>query len=91
MKISLVDIATREDVDRAMEAAKKAFKPWAAVPYAERQKAVLAFADGLEAEKEAFSKFLTQEQGKPASAPSLELLFFPKIDLEGRYNLLEWS
>jgi acyl-CoA reductase-like NAD-dependent aldehyde dehydrogenase len=70
-----VPVSTREDVDRAMEAAKKAFKPWAAVPYAERQKAVLAFADGLEAEKEAFSKFLTQEQGKPASAPSLELLF----------------
>jgi len=62
-----VPVASKEDVDRAMAAAQKAFKPWAAVPYAERQKAVLAFADGLEAEKEAFSKFLTQEQGKPAS------------------------
>ena len=70
-----VPISTKEDVDRAMEAAKKAFKPWASVPYAERQKALLAFADGLDAEKEEFSKFLTQEQGKPASAPGLELLF----------------
>jgi acyl-CoA reductase-like NAD-dependent aldehyde dehydrogenase len=68
-----VPVASREDVDRAMDAAQKAFKPWAAVPYAERQKAVLAFADGLEAEKEAFSKFLTQEQGKPASSPDLEI------------------
>jgi hypothetical protein len=62
-----VPVASKEDVDRAMSAAQKAFKPWAAVPYAERQKAFLAFADGLEAENEAFSKFLTQEQGKPAS------------------------
>jgi acyl-CoA reductase-like NAD-dependent aldehyde dehydrogenase len=70
-----VPVASREDVDRAMKAAEKAFKPWAAVPYAERQKAVLSFADGLEAEKEAFSKFLTQEQGKPASSPNLEFAF----------------
>jgi len=64
-----VPVASKEDVDRAMIAAQKAFKPWAAVPYAERQKAVLEFADALEAEKEPFSKFLTQEQGKPASVP----------------------
>jgi acyl-CoA reductase-like NAD-dependent aldehyde dehydrogenase len=70
-----VPVATKEDVDRAMSAAQKAFKPWAAVPYAERQKAVLAFADGLEAEKEAFSKFLTQEQGKPASIFTLQMDF----------------
>jgi acyl-CoA reductase-like NAD-dependent aldehyde dehydrogenase len=70
-----VPVASREDVDRAMKAAEKAFKPWAAVSYGERQKAVLAFADGLEAEKEAFSKFLTQEQGKPASSPSVEFAF----------------
>ncbi|TVY81688.1 putative aldehyde dehydrogenase FUS7 [Lachnellula suecica] len=68
-----VPVATQEDVDRAMAAAQKAFKPWAAVPYAERQKAVLAFADGLEAEKEAFSKFLTQEQGKPIHFARMEL------------------
>jgi acyl-CoA reductase-like NAD-dependent aldehyde dehydrogenase len=62
-----VPVASKEDVERAMAAAQKAFKPWAAVPYAKRQNAVLAFSDGLEAEKEAFSQFLTQEQGKPAS------------------------
>lgn len=64
---STVPVATQEDVDRAMVAAKKAFKTWSAVPYAERQKAVLAFADALEAEKEGFSKLLTKEQGKPVS------------------------
>ncbi|KAH8780427.1 putative aldehyde dehydrogenase [Hyaloscypha finlandica] len=68
-----VPVASKYDVDKAMSAAQKAFKPWAAVPYAARQKAVLAFADGLEAEKEAFSKFLTQEQGKPIQFARLEI------------------
>ncbi|KAE9378650.1 putative aldehyde dehydrogenase [Stipitochalara longipes BDJ] len=68
-----VPVASKDDVDRAMSAAQKAFKPWAAVPYAERQKAVLAFSEGLEAEKEAFSKFLTQEQGKPIQFARMEM------------------
>lgn len=63
-----VPVASREDVDRVMEAALKAFKTWATVPYEDRQAALLDFADALEAEKEAFAKMLTQEQGKPASA-----------------------
>lgn len=62
-----VPVATQEDVEKAMLAAKKASKTWAEVPYAERQKAVLAFADALEAEHQAFSSMLTQEQGKPVS------------------------
>jgi acyl-CoA reductase-like NAD-dependent aldehyde dehydrogenase len=60
-----VPVASREDVDRAMDAAEKAFKPWAALPYDERRKAVLEFCDALETEKEPFSKLLTQEQAKP--------------------------
>lgn len=66
---STVPVASQEDVDRAMVAAKKAFKTWSAVPHAERQKAVLAFADALEAEKEGFAKLLTKEQGKPVRTP----------------------
>lgn len=62
-----VPVSTPEDVDKAVAAAKKAFKGWAKTPYAERQKAVLAFADGLEKEKDGFAKLLTQEQGKPVS------------------------
>lgn len=62
-----VPVTTQEDVDRAMEAAQKAFPGWAATPMADRQKAVLDFADALEKEHGAFSKMLTQEQGKPVS------------------------
>jgi len=79
-----VPVASKEDVDRAMVAAQKAFRPWAAVPYAERQKAVLAFADGLEAEHEAFSKFLTQEQGKPVRShpSSIMISYMPNICID---------
>lgn len=60
-----VPVATPDDVDEAMIAAKKASTKWATVPYAERAKAVLAFADALESEHQAFSDMLVREQGKP--------------------------
>ena len=74
-----VPVATREDVDRVMAAAKKAAKPWAKVPYAERQKAVFAFADAIEKEKDGFAKLLTQEQGKPIYFATFELDFTLQI------------
>lgn len=67
---STVPVATEEDVDRAMEAAERAFGQWAAVPYAKRQQAVKDYADALEAEKENFAALLTREQGKPVSLES---------------------
>lgn len=65
-----VPVSTPEDVDRALEAAKRAFPGWAETPYEERRKAVNAFADAIEAEKENFSKLLVKEQGKPVSLRS---------------------
>lgn len=62
-----VPVSTPEDVDRAVAAAEKAFKPWANTSYSDRQKAVLAFADGIEKEKDGFARILTKEQGKPVS------------------------
>jgi acyl-CoA reductase-like NAD-dependent aldehyde dehydrogenase len=60
-----VPVSTEEDVDMAVAAGKKAFKSWRRTPYAQRQKAVLEFADALEQEKEKFAEMLVQEQGKP--------------------------
>ena len=60
-----VPVCTQQDVDDAVTAGKTAFKKWAKVPWAERKKAVLAFADALEKNTEDFAKLLTQEQGKP--------------------------
>lgn len=60
-----VPLSTKADVDRAAEAGKEAFKTWSQVPYEERQKAVLAYADAVEKYKTEFRDLLTTEQGKP--------------------------
>jgi len=60
-----VPVSTQEDVDNAVNAAKRAFKTWSQVSHAERKKALEAFADELEKHVDDFAKLLTQEQGKP--------------------------
>ncbi|KIV84941.1 hypothetical protein PV11_00686 [Exophiala sideris] len=68
-----VPVSTQKDVDDAVAAAKEAFKSWSKVPWEERKKAVLAFADALEAHTEDFAKMLTKEQGKPIQFATGEL------------------
>lgn len=68
-----VPVATQDDVERVMAAAKKASKSWAQVPWDDRAKALASFADALEAEHEAFSKNLVKEQGKPVGRSQLSL------------------
>lgn len=63
-----VPVSTLEDVDRAVEAGQRAFRSWSKTTYAERQNALLAFADALEAERDNFASVLVQEQGKPVSS-----------------------
>jgi acyl-CoA reductase-like NAD-dependent aldehyde dehydrogenase len=62
-----VPVATQQDVDAAVDAARKAFKKWAKVPYADRQKALSDYADAVEKHTDDFAKLLTSEQGKPVS------------------------
>ncbi|KAE8364494.1 aldehyde dehydrogenase domain-containing protein [Aspergillus caelatus] len=67
-----VPVSTQEDVNRAVAAAEEAFKIWANTPFAERQRAVLAFADAIEKYASDFAKLLVQEQGKPMHVATLE-------------------
>ncbi|RMJ08843.1 hypothetical protein BHE90_000643 [Fusarium euwallaceae] len=60
-----VPVATQENLDNAVDAAKRAFKKWSKVPAEERRKAVLAWADAIDAVKDEFRDLLTSEQGKP--------------------------
>lgn len=60
-----VPVATKEDLDRAVDAAKDAFRTWSKVPYEERRKAVLAFADAMDSLRDEFRDLLISEQGKP--------------------------
>lgn len=62
-----VPVATKDDLDNAVKAAKTAFKTWSKVPYEDRRKAVLAYADAIESLRTEFRDLLISEQGKPVS------------------------
>ncbi|TPX18353.1 uncharacterized protein E0L32_011728 [Thyridium curvatum] len=60
-----VPLSTEEDLNAAVTAARNAAPGWAETPLEERQKAVISFADALEALKSSFADMLVQENGKP--------------------------
>ncbi|KAI1464446.1 aldehyde dehydrogenase [Daldinia caldariorum] len=74
-----VPLSTIEDVDKAVQAAKKAAESWAQVSWEDRKKAVEGFASALEAQIDDFAALITREQGKP----------FPRAQLEMRTGV-EW-
>lgn len=55
---------SREQLDQAVAAARKAFPAWKATPYAERQKLVASIAGVIAANIEPLKRLLTSEQGK---------------------------
>ena len=59
-----VAMGTTEDVDRAVQAAKKAQAGWGALSYGERSAALMKFADALEAEAEALAYLESKNAGK---------------------------
>jgi len=63
--IGSVANASLDDLDRAVSAAKAAYPAWSALPYAERQKAINALADAIEARAGELAELLTRENGKP--------------------------
>ncbi|KAK2029942.1 aldehyde dehydrogenase [Colletotrichum zoysiae] len=67
-----VPVASRGDVDRAVAAAQAAFKTWSRVPYVERRKAVVAFADAIDGLRSQFRDLLISEQGKPIPQADVE-------------------
>jgi acyl-CoA reductase-like NAD-dependent aldehyde dehydrogenase len=67
--------ASPEDIDRAVEAARKAQPKWAALSAWDRAKVCHAIADLIEERREEFARELSLEQGKPFTAEAL-----PDID-----------
>lgn len=60
-----VPVATQDDLDSAVTAAKAAFKTWSKTPYEDRRSAVLSFADAIDSLRAEFRDLLITEQGKP--------------------------
>lgn len=65
--------ASREQLDRAVAAARKAFGPWSRKSFAERREAVAAFAHGLAKRIDEIAPVLTREQGKPLGQAKWEI------------------
>ena len=57
--------STVEDLDRALEGARRKQPEWAALPDAERAALLLRAADAVEANAAALAELLSREQGKP--------------------------
>lgn len=57
--------ATARDVERAVEAAARAFAGWAATPPPRRGRALRRIADLIRRRRDALARLLTMEQGKP--------------------------
>lgn len=68
-----VPVSTKEDLDKAIIAAKDAFKKWSKTSFEERRKALHAYADAINANADGFAKTLTMEQGKPLSQSAVEV------------------
>ena len=66
--------ATAAHAEAAIAAAKQAQLGWNALPVDDRRKVLQALADRIEANADAFSRAMVQEQGKPLAEASLEVV-----------------
>lgn len=60
-----VPVATENNLDQAVEVARKAFISWSKVPWDERKSKLFQWADAIETHKNDFADLLVAEQGKP--------------------------
>ncbi|MEO3999657.1 aldehyde dehydrogenase family protein [Mesorhizobium sp. CAU 1732] len=74
-RVGSSSIAGRVDVDRAVEAAKRALVPWGATHADERARMLHRAADLIEERVDAIADALTREQGKPIPDARKEILF----------------
>ena len=64
-EIAQVSMAGREDVDRAVQAAKKAFPKWSNMAAADRGRLLLKLADAIEANADALARLESMDTGHP--------------------------
>ena len=68
-------VASEEQLNQAVAAAKKAFVSWQHVSVADRRVMLKKFAEAIEANAEELAALLTQEQGKPLARAGEEVFF----------------
>ncbi len=72
--LAVAPCASAEQLDAAIAAAKSAFKPWAGLSHAERRACLLKLADAVEATRDELARLITQEQGKPITEATQEVV-----------------
>jgi 1-pyrroline dehydrogenase len=71
-----VQTGTREDADRAVDAAQKAYdEVWFDTPPKERSAMMFALADAMDADAETLAKLEAEDVGKPISVSSADIPF----------------
>jgi betaine-aldehyde dehydrogenase len=70
--VATAPVSTPEDVEAAYTAAQRAFETWGETTPAQRQTALLKFADAVEARAEEFVKLEAQNTGKPFALTASE-------------------
>lgn len=73
-KIDTVALATRENLEQAVQSGLQAFEQVKSTPGYERAQRLLAVASGIEKRKEEFSKLISAESGKPISLAQAEVV-----------------
>ncbi|HZZ47100.1 MAG TPA: aldehyde dehydrogenase family protein [Pseudonocardia sp.] len=71
--IGQAPVASKEQLDQAVAAARAAFPGWAATRQEERQAIVSRIGDRIEQHAEEFMALLTREQGKPRAGAEWEI------------------
>ncbi|MGF6636636.1 aldehyde dehydrogenase family protein [Paraburkholderia sp. 35.1] len=66
-------LGSRDDLEAAVSAARRAFPAWSAMPIEDRQRAVSRLGDLIERNFEAFVQLLSTEQGKGRTAAEWEI------------------
>lgn len=71
--IGRVPACGKDELDRAVAGARRAFKTWSKTPIDERRKVINAMADAIQANFDELFRLLTAEQGKPHQQAQFEI------------------
>src|SRR5262245_24679264 len=65
--------ASRDQLDRAVAAARRAFRDWSRIGFAERHQYLVRFAQRIGERSDEIAALITREQGKPVAASKHEM------------------
>ncbi len=92
---SEVRLASKSDLDQAVEAAKKAFETWSAKPPLQRARIIFKFKELIEKNSDELTKLIVSEHGKVfASSPTARTDFLPASSItattDGSFKTTPW-